>query len=102
MRVGSHEKKSSMKTLLLMRHAKSSWKQVGLADHEWPLNMRAKGDAPRMGNLLWERDLVPELILCSTALRARRTAEIVAAYPAGIISDTATNLKAAADGERHE
>jgi phosphohistidine phosphatase len=78
MRVGSREERSSMKTLLLMRHAKSSWKQVGLADHERPLNKRGKGDAPRMGNLLWEKDLVPELILCSAALRARRTAEIVA------------------------
>lgn len=67
-----------MKTLLLMRHAKSSWKQAGLSDWERPLNKRGKSDAPRMGELLWEEDLVPELIISSDALRARQTAEAVA------------------------
>ncbi len=67
-----------MKTLLLMRHAKSSWKQAGLSDWERPLNKRGKSDAPRMGELLWEESLVPELIVSSDALRARQTAEAVA------------------------
>jgi len=67
-----------MKTLLLMRHAKSSWKDPGIADHERPLNDRGQRDAPRMGRLLDEKGLVPDLILSSTAVRARRTAEIVA------------------------
>ena len=67
-----------MKTLLLMRHAKSSWKQPGVADRDRPLNKRGRRDAPKMGNLLWEKDLVPQCILSSTALRARQTAEAVA------------------------
>jgi phosphohistidine phosphatase len=67
-----------MKTLLLMRHAKSSWKRAGLTDWERPLNKRGKRDGPRMGELLWEEDLVPELIVSSDALRARQTAEAVA------------------------
>jgi phosphohistidine phosphatase len=44
-----------MKTLLLMRHAKSSWKEPELADHERPLNKRGKLNAPRMGRLLREQ-----------------------------------------------
>lgn len=64
--------------LLILRHAKSSWKASGLADHDRPLNKRGLRDAPRMGWLLREEDLLPDLILSSTALRARKTAEIVA------------------------
>jgi phosphohistidine phosphatase len=67
-----------MKTLLLMRHAKSSWKESKLADHERPLNKRGRHDAPMMGELLIERELVPQKILCSSALRARQTAELLA------------------------
>ncbi len=64
-----------MKTLLLLRHAKSSWKHPELADHERPLNKRGKHDAPRVGNLLVERELIPQYIVCSTAVRTRQTAE---------------------------
>jgi phosphohistidine phosphatase len=67
-----------MKTLLILRHGKSSWKDLTLADHDRPLKKRGKRDAPRMGNLLREEDLVPELILSSTAKRALRTAVLVA------------------------
>jgi phosphohistidine phosphatase len=67
-----------MKTLLILRHAKSSWKDVRLGDHERPLNQRGQRDAPRMGRLLREEDLVPGLILSSSAERARQTAEAVA------------------------
>jgi phosphohistidine phosphatase len=67
-----------MKTLLILRHAKSSWKQEGLDDHERPLSKRGLKDAPRMGALLKEMDLVPDLILSSSARRARETAELVA------------------------
>lgn len=66
-----------MKTLLLMRHAKSSWKDSELADHERPLNKRGRADAPRMGQVLCDRELIPQRILCSSALRARQTAEEV-------------------------
>jgi phosphohistidine phosphatase len=64
-----------MKTLLLMRHAKSSWKDQELSDHERPLNKRGRKDAPRMGQLLCDRELIPQRILCSSALRAKQTAE---------------------------
>jgi len=68
-----------MKTLLLMRHAKSSWKDPDVPDPERPLNKRGKKDAPRMGSLLVDKELVPQRILCSTAVRARATAEEVIA-----------------------
>ena len=71
-------KSGDMKTLLLMRHAKSSWKDPELADHERPLNKRGKLNAPRMGRLLRDQDLTPDLILSSTARRARQTADAVA------------------------
>ena len=62
-----------MKKLLLMRHAKSSWKDISLNDHQRPLNKRGKRDAPNMGKYLQEQGLVLDLILCSTAKRARTT-----------------------------
>lgn len=67
-----------MKTLLLLRHAKSSWKDTDLDDHDRPLNKRGKRDAPRMGQLLREEQLLPDLIVCSSAKRTWRTAELVA------------------------
>lgn len=67
-----------MKTLLILRHAKSSWKQPGLADHDRPLNRRGNRDAPRVGLLLSRQALTPDLIVSSTAERARSTAAQVA------------------------
>lgn len=67
-----------MNTLLLMRHAKSSWDDPALADHDRPLNKRGKQDAPRMGRWLRDADLVPDLIVTSSAKRARKTARLVA------------------------
>ncbi len=67
-----------MKTIILMRHAKSSWKETDLADHERPLNKRGEKDAPRMGKLLRDHNLVPQVILSSTAVRCSQTAEAVA------------------------
>lgn len=67
-----------MKTLLILRHAKSSWNNANLADHERPLNKRGKRDAPRMGKLLAEKELTPDLIITSSAERALTTAEQVA------------------------
>ena len=64
-----------MKIVLLMRHAKSSWKDPGLADHDRPLNKRGKRDAPRMGDLLNAEDLIPDAIYCSTARRAKSTVD---------------------------
>jgi len=67
-----------MKTLLILRHAKSSWKDEERPDHDRPLNKRGKRDAPRIGKLLAELQLVPQLIISSTAKRARKTASKVA------------------------
>jgi len=66
-----------MKTLILMRHAKSSWKDAKLEDIERPLNKRGKKDAPLMGKVIQEMELVPQMILSSTVLRARQTTEAV-------------------------
>lgn len=66
-----------MKTLLIVRHAKSDWGQPGLADHDRPLNERGRRDAPAMGRRLAERAAVPDVVRSSTALRARTTAEAV-------------------------
>lgn len=67
-----------MKDLLVLRHAKSSWKDSDLVDHDRPLNKRGKKDAPRIGKLLRKERLIPELILTSSARRARDTAEAAA------------------------
>lgn len=67
-----------MKTLLILRHAKSSWEREDLSDPDRPLAPRGKRDAPRMGELLRKQALLPDLLLTSTAKRARATAELVA------------------------
>ncbi|MFN2278707.1 MAG: SixA phosphatase family protein [Candidatus Promineifilaceae bacterium] len=67
-----------MKYLLVLRHAKSSWKDESLRDFDRPLSKRGKSDAPRMGRLLADMDLVPDLIFTSGAKRAKSTAEAVA------------------------
>jgi phosphohistidine phosphatase len=64
-----------MKTLLLMRHAKSSWKDLKLADHERPLNNHGQIDAPFMGEVLLEKELLPQKILASSAVRAHETVD---------------------------
>ncbi len=63
-----------MKTLILVRHAKSSWDDPYQADHDRPLNERGERDAPRMGKRLKEKEITPDLIISSTATRARETA----------------------------
>jgi phosphohistidine phosphatase len=67
-----------MKTLLVLRHAKSSWNDPALDDHERPLNKRGRRDAPRMGELVREYGLIPDVVISSDAVRARLTAEAVA------------------------
>lgn len=67
-----------MKTLLILRHAKSSWGDEELDDHERPLSKRGKRDAPLIGRLLRDQGLLPDLIVSSTAKRAHRTAKLVA------------------------
>jgi len=62
-----------MPELLLLRHAKSSWKDRSLGDIDRPLAPRGRRAAPLMGGYLRAHDLEPDLVLCSTARRARET-----------------------------
>jgi phosphohistidine phosphatase len=66
-----------MKTLLIMRHAKSSWKDKDLKDRKRPLSKRGKRNAPQMGELIKEKELIPQIILSSDAVRARQTVEML-------------------------
>jgi phosphohistidine phosphatase len=67
-----------MKTLYLVRHAKSSWDDPWQKDFDRPLNKRGRKDAPRMGKRLAEKDLHPDLLLSSPAERAVSTCVIIA------------------------
>ncbi len=67
-----------MKKLFIIRHAKSSWKDFSLDDFDRPLNKRGKLNAPLMGTKLKERGVVPDIMISSSALRAKTTAEIIA------------------------
>ena len=62
-----------MKTVLLMRHAKSSWGNPSLRDHDRPLNKRGVRACRLMGTFLSEQGLVPDKIISSTATRAKET-----------------------------
>lgn len=67
-----------MKTLLLIRHAKSSWDDIALPDKDRPLDDRGKRDATKVGKRLAKRDVKPDLIVSSPARRALATAEVIA------------------------
>jgi phosphohistidine phosphatase len=67
-----------MKTLFLVRHAKSSWDDPGLPDRDRPLADRGKRDVVKMGDRLAKRGVKPDLILSSPAMRALATAEAIA------------------------
>jgi phosphohistidine phosphatase len=67
-----------MKTLLVIRHAKSSWDDEGLSDFERPLNERGKRDAPAMAKRLKEKGVNPDLMISSPAKRALSTARRMA------------------------
>lgn len=69
----------AMKTLFLLRHAKSSWDDTQLNDHDRHLNSRGLKSAPRMGRLLKQEGVTIDLILCSSSVRTRETAKLVLA-----------------------
>ena len=69
-----------IKQLLLMRHAKSSWKDDTLSDHARPLNGRGRGDAPRMARQLTRHELTPTLIISSDARRTQQTASLMLSW----------------------
>ncbi len=75
-----------MHTLYLLRHAKSSWSEPALPDHERPLSPRGRRDGKRVAGHLLRLGIAPELVLCSTAARTRETLELT--RPA--LADTAT------------
>jgi phosphohistidine phosphatase len=64
-----------MKTLLLIRHAKSSWDDTSLSDFDRPLNERGKADAPKMGKRLRKNNVKIDAFISSPAKRAKKTAE---------------------------
>lgn len=67
-----------MKKIILIRHGKSAWDQPFLSDHERPLAERGLRDLPKMAKRLKKREIFPDLILSSSAVRAIETAKITA------------------------
>lgn len=79
-----------MSTLYLLRHAKSSWDDPSLNDFDRPLNSRGIRAARFIGSFMHERGFVPDLILCSPAVRTRMTSELLlesSAFDAEVIFD---------------
>jgi Histidine phosphatase superfamily (branch 1) len=68
----------AMKSLHLLRHAKSSWKDPGLNDHDRPLSKRGRQTAKMMAAYLRRAKIAPDLVICSTAMRARQTLDPIA------------------------
>ena len=66
-----------MTTLLLLRHAKSSWDTMSLPDYDRPLAKRGRKAAPLIGAEIAQLGLRPDLILCSGAVRTRETLDLV-------------------------
>ncbi|MCA9132666.1 MAG: histidine phosphatase family protein [Planctomycetales bacterium] len=66
-----------MKTVMFMRHAKSDWKQPGMADHDRPLNARGRRAAPAIACQLRDSEQSVDVILASTAERVRQTVELL-------------------------
>jgi phosphohistidine phosphatase len=66
-----------MQTIYLLRHAKSSWADPTLADHERPLAKRGRRDGKRIAKHLHRAGIEPSLVLCSSAVRARDTLDLV-------------------------
>ncbi|MDA8319478.1 MAG: histidine phosphatase family protein [Actinomycetota bacterium] len=66
------------RTLVLLRHAKSAWPE-GVPDHDRPLAGRGRRDAPAAGQWLRQAGHIPDLVLCSTAARARQTWQLAEA-----------------------
>ncbi|TXH36214.1 MAG: histidine phosphatase family protein [Rhodospirillaceae bacterium] len=68
-----------MKRLMLLRHAKSAWDQPDLSDAERPLAKRGIKAAPLIGRYIMAEGLIPDLVLCSAAVRAKQTWDLVSA-----------------------
>jgi phosphohistidine phosphatase len=83
--------KTKQKTLYLVRHAKSSWKDISLADRDRPLNKRGRRSAPDMGRRMARQGYRPDLIISSPANRAFTTAGIIAEQVGYEVSDIIRN-----------
>lgn len=73
---GESEPIEPARRLILMRHAKSDWGDNSLSDHDRPLNYRGARDAPAMARWMCESGFHPDLVLCSSAQRARETVDL--------------------------
>ncbi|MEM7687202.1 MAG: histidine phosphatase family protein [Pseudomonadota bacterium] len=75
-----------MKKLILLRHAKSSWKDAQLSDHDRPLNKRGQQASPVIASWLMELEHAPDHVFCSTSVRTRETyammQDVMTALPA--------------------
>jgi len=69
-----------MKTLLLLRHAKSDWNHPDLTDHQRPINSRGQKAAAKIGKWMKENHVQPEWIICSSATRARETLAVISEH----------------------
>jgi phosphohistidine phosphatase len=89
-----------MKRLYLLRHAKSSWDEPRLADHERPLAPRGRRAAELLAKHLRREEIAPALVLCSSARRARATLEAIApALGEAVPAEVERELYGASDGE---
>jgi phosphohistidine phosphatase len=91
---------TAMRTLTLIRHAKSSWKDSTLTDFDRPLNKRGEKTAPMMGRLLHDMGVSFELIVSSPAARALATARLIAGqlgYPVNTLVEDAGLYEATTD-----
>lgn len=92
-----------MRRLILLRHAKSSWEDPSVPDHERPLTARGQKAVPLTAAWLGERGFAPDLVLCSSARRARETAERLGgpmALPEPVVEDALYHADAEALRER--
>lgn len=69
-----------MKKIILLRHAKSSWAEPSLDDHDRPLNRRGRGAAPVIGAWLARSGHLPDTVLCSSSVRTRETLDLIGQY----------------------
>ena len=89
----------TMLTLRLLRHAKSSWDDDSLADHERPLSPRGVRDAKRIGKHLGTLPAPPDLVLCSSAVRTRQTLDLIKSSLGGTAVHVEEGLYGASAGE---
>lgn len=81
-----------MKSVLLLRHAKSSWDDASLADFDRPLAERGRTAAPKMGEYIAANDLAPDAVLVSGARRALETWDLIRPHLAAPTSRVENNL----------